>query len=146
MDDKVKRNRTFSIIGEDNVASKLTEIQVKEILSYLILNTYTQEELAKKYNIAQTEISRISRGVTWAHIYNQLSDENKEKINYNKNNNFITIKAFGENHGQTKLTEKDVLFIRSQYKKKSMSQLAKIYNVSLSTISRIIYRKTWQHI
>ena len=54
----------------------------------------------------------------------------------------------GEKHSCAKLTEKQVIEIRSLYidQKLSHKKLGEIYNVSSSTIGRIITRKRWTHI
>jgi len=54
----------------------------------------------------------------------------------------------GENNGRAKLTRRDVLKIREDYKKKNIFQheLAKKYNVVQSCIWQIVRRKTWTHI
>jgi len=53
----------------------------------------------------------------------------------------------GSSHGNSKLTEKDVLEIR--YKKStghSLSELSKEYSLAISTTSQIINKKRWKHI
>ena len=57
-------------------------------------------------------------------------------------------RAWGERHGMAKLTENDVLEIRSEYARgsKSMGKIAEDFEVSQSAISLIILRKNWTHI
>src|SRR3990167_9184334 len=54
----------------------------------------------------------------------------------------------GEKHGASKLTEKQVLAIRSIYSYGLMSQtaIANILQLHKSTIAYLISRKTWKHI
>jgi hypothetical protein len=56
----------------------------------------------------------------------------------------------GEKHGRSKLTEKDVLWIRQNYIKRDKEfgckPLSIKFNVSDSRISDIIKRKNWKHI
>lgn len=54
----------------------------------------------------------------------------------------------GEKNGQSKLTVKDVLAIRTIYKPGfiSMHDLAKRYNVDAGNINCILKRKTWAHV
>ena len=64
----------------------------------------------------------------------------------------------GEEHPDSKLTEDQVVFIRRLYESSlkfakskrtmdfSISRLAKIFNVNMSTMSKVIKRKTWKHI
>lgn len=56
--------------GEKNGFAKLTEAQVREIkrlYSSYGKNGLTQQELAKKFNISDTTIYQIVRGITWKH-------------------------------------------------------------------------------
>jgi len=58
-----------------------------------------------------------------------------------------TRQAYGENHSQNKLTDKQVIEIRSQVKKRGdQARLARKFNVSEETISSVFLRKTWKHI
>lgn len=53
----------------------------------------------------------------------------------------------GENAGRAKLKEKDVLDIRRMYiEGKRLSDMAKIYNVTSTSILYICNRKNWKHI
>lgn len=52
----------------------------------------------------------------------------------------------GSLHGQSVLTENDVINIRSSSNELSLIQLSKIYNVTPENISLIIRRKRWKHI
>ena len=54
----------------------------------------------------------------------------------------------GENHGQSKLTETQVLEIRARYEAGGIFQreLAKEYGVGYTTINYIVNRKNWKHI
>lgn len=56
--------------------------------------------------------------------------------------------AQGETNGLAKLNRSLIIQIRSKHcsKTKNMTTLAKEYNISLTTVSRIINRKTWRHI
>ena len=50
----------------------------------------------------------------------------------------------GEKHWKSKLTEKNIKEIRES--KLKQSELAKIYNITQSTICQIISRRTWKYI
>lgn len=64
------------------------------------------------------------------------------------NSNASKLLKFGEEHARSKLTEKQVLEIRSKYipRKYGYIKLAKEYNVNDETIRSIVLRKTWTHI
>lgn len=54
----------------------------------------------------------------------------------------------GSKHGSAKLTEEDVLEIRSLYAEGKLRQkdLAEMYEVTTMTISHIVTRRKWKHI
>lgn len=52
----------------------------------------------------------------------------------------------GENISASKLKEKDVLFILSNYKKGMGIKLSKSFNVSQTTILNIVNKKIWKHV
>ncbi len=54
----------------------------------------------------------------------------------------------GEQNYSVKLTEKDVLLIRTLYKQKKFYQweLGEMFGIEQATISSIMLRKTWRHI
>jgi len=55
--------------------------------------------------------------------------------------------AYGENHGRAKLTEADIINIRSLEKMgKRQSDLARKWGISTSHISYIVNRKIWRHV
>ncbi|MFA4834839.1 MAG: NUMOD4 domain-containing protein [Dehalococcoidia bacterium] len=55
--------------------------------------------------------------------------------------------AQGEKHSRAKLTDQDILEIRTLFKKGlTKAQLTAMYPVDFSNVSRIIDRKTWRHI
>lgn len=57
-------------------------------------------------------------------------------------------RAKGEKHGNSRLTNKNILEIRKSYvpRKYTLKKLAKNFNVDYSTIRLIICRKNWKHI
>ena len=133
MDDAVKRNRMAT--GEDHGMSKLTEIEVKDILDQLILGV-TQYDLAELYNIDQTNISCIAQGKNWKSCYNALTDEQKIKIKTNAKYNSCTTR---------KLVPEQVIEIRNLHAQGNISQteLCEMFNISQGTMSHLINRKTW---
>lgn len=69
----------------------------------------------------------------------------KENINHAWENGLANARK-GENAGSSKLTEKEVLEIRTIGKTMSSSEIASIYNVDRANISYILKRKTWTNI
>jgi group I intron endonuclease len=72
----------------------------------------------------------------------KMSEENRKIISDKAK------KRKGNNSNAHKLTEKDVIEIRREYKDKKYTQteLSGIYNVTQATISGIILKKSWSHL
>ena len=129
MQDCVKRKRRP--VGEKCNLSRFTNEQIINIR-----NSYPQKstcEIAKEYETFSSVIRSIINGKSWNHL------PGSKKLN--KNN-----RALGEKMGRSKLTEKDVLEIRSKYPLKNGPELAKEYGVSHRNIYCIIKRRNWTHI
>lgn len=54
--------------GSQVKTSKLSEDQVKKILNLYSSGGYSRMEIARKFGVGQTTISRIVRGESWAHL------------------------------------------------------------------------------
>lgn len=118
--------------GEDHPSNKLNWKIVKEIREKYKTGTYSQSMLAKEYRVEQTNISFIVRNKTWL----------EEDYIYKKQ---VPINNLPENNVNAKLNWSLVAEIREQYFKKdiSASTLARKYNISVSTVCRIIKNKSW---
>ena len=119
------------LLGEKNNMSRLTESQVIEIR-----NSYPEKstvDLAKIYGVAPGNIRDAITGRTWAYL------PGAKPLNTSK-------RALGEKMGRSKLTNRQVLEIRSKYPNKKGPELAKEYRVGHAMIYNIIKRKNWNHI
>lgn len=63
MADAIERDRLLR--GEDRWNSKLTRQQVLEIKQLLANGKLTQQEIADKYGVTRSCVSKIKRGLTW---------------------------------------------------------------------------------
>ena len=54
--------------GEKSPKAKLTVVEVLAIKKEYRESDISQTDLAKKYGVTQSNISRIINGVTWAHL------------------------------------------------------------------------------
>lgn len=72
----------------------------------------------------------------------QLSEDKRKKLSE------WAKKRKGSKSNASKLTDDDIIYIRTSYKNKIHTQtaLSKIYNVTQGTISDIILKKSWTHI
>lgn len=78
------------------------------------------------------------------HLFLGTWDDN----NKDRNKKGRTIVQHGENSHFHKLTEKEVLFIRNEFKTKdiTLTSLSKKFNVSITAIKMIVDRQNWKHI
>ena len=103
---------------------RLSQAQVELILD----DKRSNRELSDEFNICASAISTIKNGKTWKWIIT-------EKIPVGQ--------AKGEKSGTAKLTELQVISIRNDQRK--LREIAKDYNVSHGSISRIKIGKGWKH-
>ena len=66
--------------GENNHLSKLTEIQVFEILGLYFVERKPQIEIAKIYNVTSSNICLICNGKRWNSCFSQFCEENNINI------------------------------------------------------------------
>lgn len=103
--------------------------------------------------VAKAFIENIDNKKCVNHINGNKEDNNVlnlEWVTYKENqihafDNKLNSGKKGESHNSAKLTEKDVLKIRSLIGL-TKTQIAKDFNVTIQNISRILGRKTWAHI
>lgn len=67
MADKSKKGRAGALAGEKHPRSKLTEMDVK-CIRYLLSIGYTQQEIADKFNISQSNVNSINLRQLWKHV------------------------------------------------------------------------------
>lgn len=65
VNDRVAKNRSGSksLYGQANGASKLTDVQIKQIRGMYKFAQYSQSQLAKIFNVHQPHISRLVNGL-----------------------------------------------------------------------------------
>lgn len=84
-----------------------------------------------------------------AHLFlGTRADNNRDMYQKGRYKKTSDNAAKGESHGMARLTEKEVLEIRSRHAAThpTLRDLAVLYNVSLQSIHRIVHRKSWKHI
>jgi len=77
-----------------------------------------------------------------AHLYDGTNSQNQKDASERGQ------KQVGEDHYDSRLTEKDVQEIRERYEETDITQskLAELYGVSLGAVGKIIRRVTWAHV
>jgi group I intron endonuclease len=149
--------------GTNNVAAKLTEEKVAEIKELLLENKLMVKEIAIKFDIDRSIISKMIAGERWTHCFTdkertqlqQLQKENKRKRISGKNNPMNDLIALeknkianqGEGNSNSKLTTKDVIKIKEMiHSKYSINSIAELFKVHASVISKIKSGVRWTHI
>jgi hypothetical protein len=66
LSEKLKNIKRKKLLGENNIKSKITEKDVKEICS--LKDFISQVELSEIYNISRTHIQRIQSRQFWKHV------------------------------------------------------------------------------
>lgn len=113
--------------------NKLTEAQVLEICQLLL--TTSKKKLAEIYNISNYEIRAIANGTSWNHITKDIEHIPLERNLYQKDKKNVTNK---------KLSPIQVIKIKKlKLLGTPTRELAKLYNVSNSTIYNVCANKTY---
>ncbi len=120
--------------GELSGMSKLTDAQVKEIRSPKYEDWY-ETDIAAIFGVSNTAISGILKRRTWRH----LDDGGDAPIGRRK--------LKGERHKMAKLTESQVLEIRSgRFDGWTQRQVGEHFGVCASVISCVLNCKIWTHL
>lgn len=81
------------------------------------------------------------------HIFEgTITDNNRDMCRKGRNSTHLPPPLSGGSHPNSKLTEVSVLAIRAEARTYSQRVLANKYGVDVSSINKIIHRKTWTHV
>lgn len=112
--------------GEKNYFASISEDMAQNIINDLLLNKYTMQEIADNNRVSITIVENIKYKKTWKHL--------TKNISFNKSNG-------------KKLTENDVIEIKNLLASGMTNiKIARLFNISKSTVSSIKNNKTWKHI
>jgi len=112
------------------LSGRLKESEIVEIKDLLIEGKLTQREIALVTGVGETTISGIKKGRNWASL---ITDEELKKM---------------EESGVKRINEDDVLEIKKLLIETTISQndIAKKFNIQISTISLIKSGKKWAYL
>jgi hypothetical protein len=83
-------------------------------------------------------------------LWPQPQPEAKPRPNWGRSWKYVLPehRARGEAHGQAKLTKRDIIEIRTEYKTGRFTQrdLGIIFGVAESTVHAILHRRIWRHV
>lgn len=121
------------LFGQRQWASKLTPENVHEIRS-LFKDGVSQKELSKKFGVAWSTISKITRAKRWKH----LNLKPIESISHH---------ARGKKCGSSKLNEESVSEMRRMRKAGlSYNEIARVFSVSQPCARYACIGQTWRHV
>lgn len=124
--------------GERGRWSKLTEGQVAEIRKTYATGSASQQSLADEYGVSQSIIGRIVMGKMWAHQSEAAEQAERAKEAASR-------ARAGERNGRARLNREQAREIRDLYRtgRYSQKQLARVYNVGLTTVWHLLQGHTW---
>lgn len=160
---KIKECPRYSVSNTGKVKNDETGIQLtpgKTTPGYLSAHLYygNQRRLVRSVHrlVAEAFIPNLNNCPCVNHLDgNKLNNvvDNLEWTSYAKNNkhalaNELRHTVKGVKHPKSKLTENDVLELRSRYAtgKYTFATLGRIYGVSYQTVQGIINKKYWKHL
>lgn len=120
--------------GSKNQNAKVSEADVVAIVDAWKAGA-TVHDLASLYGTAETTISLILRGKSWAHVEREIIEEPAPK-------------AVGQHHPRTSLTNEDVRRIRRLVEsgKSTQAELRQEYGLSRGAMSSLVNRRTWKSV
>lgn len=141
------RKNPEKVSGEHNAAAKVTTADVM-MIRHRYADGETQAQLAIAFGVRQTAISRIVRGKRWAHVADGVTTQ-RNMARGDKSGARLHPErvARGEKVTNAKLTECAVREIRSRSAAgETRIALGVAFNITRSTIGRILRRQTWNHV
>ena len=125
--------------GESSYFAVLNADVVRQIIA-LRKDGVSQQEIAERFGVTQSNISSILRGATWSHL-----PEVKEFLLIK--NTLPTLRAKGDRVSLAKLDDDKIREIFSLYRGGTTStDIGKKFGVDRHTVMSIIRRKTWKHV
>ena len=130
--------------GETCSNATFTNEEVLEIIKLLEEGDLSNTEIADLFNSTRERIRAINETKCWNHLHNYKSNIRNESLAKKG----IVLHGQGEQSSSFKLTEMEVKEIIQLLENSTipMSQIAKQYNVSDTTIKNINYCQTWTYL
>ncbi len=123
-------------LGGDHATTALNKDQVDGIRDLLEDTNQSLKEIGDKFGVSDSLVSQICRGV----IYRNTG-------NFRKIDRGFKSYARGENSGNSRFTEKDIIEIKKLYMRgESCNKIAKKYDSSSTQISAILKEEIWKGI
>lgn len=124
--DMIKKGRANILRGENCPWSKLTELEVLQIIERCKKGERCVD-IAKDYNVSASYISDIKRGYRWKHVSDRTG---------------ITIKPY-----KKALTEEIVKNIKRKFKNGArIREISREYNINETTIADVFHKRSWKHV
>lgn len=125
--------------GTANHSAKLKEADVQKIKE--MTGIVPQEALAQAHNVRQQTIHAVQTGKSWKHLW--AADDQARLAKAREDGTFLPCRG-AKQHPRAKLNEAVVAAIRKLDRVYPQRTIAKMYNVSLAQISRILRGEQWR--
>lgn len=138
--DMVERGRAIYVQGERIAQAKLTEDEVREIVT-MRGEGRTLKEIAAHFGVHFGTVQLILLGKTWTHVTGLPRIERLSAVPHKKRD------RRGARNNGSKLTEEEVRAIHVMRREgKTQREIAEHFPVGSTTINRILSGKRWGHI
>jgi hypothetical protein len=122
--------------GSKNVNSKLTRETVVQVKN-MLMQGKTQKQIALKFGVDRSNISSISRNLTWKSV---VVDGWEEYIGKDK-------RAKGSRIGNSNLSEEDVIKIKKMLiEGASRKSITSLFSITYNGVVHIDTNSTWKHV
>lgn len=120
-------------LGSRNGSARLSDAAIRTICKER-RDGRTHQELAERFHVARSTISRVLSGESWSHIGAHLPSAGR-------------LTARGVRNGSSRLTDAQVVEIRSRAMMgENLTALARAYRVGRTTVRHIVRMDTWRHV
>lgn len=140
--DAVKHGTIKIFYGEDHPLSKLSEQDILSIRNLYATGHVTQRELSEKYRVARPMIHYIVTGKTWQQVGGPISTNNwkpaTKRLEVTKEQQLDEARRQRKMAKWERIKEMRVRYASGNF---SLSEMARLYNVSESFISYIVNGK-----
>lgn len=132
----IVKNKTWKDKGYKYIKRNkptMNKTKAKEVRRKYNSGKFTLKELSSKYKLCVSAIQNIVSNKSW----------HDDKCKVKKSSKIASLNVISS----SKLLEEDIIIIRDLYRKgKRQLWIAKKFNISVSSISNIVNRKTWRNI
>lgn len=125
--------------GENHPSHKISDEEaIKAVVEYRTTNKH-YSDLANKYNISDTQIRQIDKGISRGYLQDRIDNKMKSKSKNIK-------KSIGKYSGKLNIPEVRKIKWLSRNSDLYQKEIANMYNITSTTVSEIKNEKTYKNI